>query len=95
MLLQREFGHSRKQINYLAQNIPKGNAAGFLLIEHLWTKEIKSRSHEKRVVLLTNGFITIDSLVAMGAHLAEEVKAAEKSHRNITVSFDFYDLPLS
>ena len=74
----KEFGLDQKQIRNIAQNIPKGTYAGFLLIEHLWAKKFKEIAMKKHAVLLANGFITLDSLVAMGAHLAEGAKAAEK-----------------
>ncbi len=74
----KEFGLDKKQINNIAQNIPNGTAAGFVLIEHLWAKRFKEIALSKHAVLLANGFITMDALVAMGAHLAEGVKAAEK-----------------
>jgi len=74
----KEFGLDQKQVKDIAKNIPKGTAAGFLLIEHLWAKKFKEIALKKHAVLLANGFITMDSLVAMGAHLAEGAKAAEK-----------------
>ena len=49
-----------------------------MLIEHLWAKKFKEIALKQHGVLLANGFITLDSLVAMGAHLAEGAKAAEK-----------------
>ena len=73
----KEFGLDQKQVKNIAQNIPNGTAAGFLLIEHLWAKKFKEIALSKHAVLLANGFITMDSLVAMGAHLAEGAKAAE------------------
>jgi uncharacterized membrane protein len=74
----KEFGLDKKQINNIAAQIPNGTAAGFVLIEHLWAKRFKEIALSKHAVLLANGFITMDSLVAMGAHLAEGAKAAEK-----------------
>jgi uncharacterized membrane protein len=74
----KEFGLSQKQIKEIAQDIPNGTAAGLLLVEHLWAKKFKEIALEQHAVLLANGFITPDSLVAMGAHLAEGAKAAEK-----------------
>ena len=73
----KEFGLDKKQINTIAQNIPNGTAAGFVLIEHLWAKRFKEIALSKHAVLLANGFITRDALMDMGAHLAEGIKAAE------------------
>ncbi|MDD1707342.1 MAG: DUF1269 domain-containing protein, partial [Methanoregulaceae archaeon] len=74
----KEFGLSQKQIKEIAKNIPNGTAAGLLLIEHLWAKKFKEIALKQHGVLLANGFITLDSLVALGAHLAEGAKAAEQ-----------------
>jgi uncharacterized membrane protein len=74
----KEFGISQKQIKDIAKDVPNNTYVGMLLIEHLWAKKFKEIALKKHAVLLANGFITMDSLVAMGAHLAEGVKAAEK-----------------
>jgi len=74
----KEFGLSQKQIKEIAKNIPNGTAAGLLLIEHLWAKKFKEIALKQHGVLLANGFITLDSLVSLGAHLAEGAKAAEQ-----------------
>jgi uncharacterized membrane protein len=74
----KEFGLSQQQVKEIAKDIPNGTAAGLLLIEHLWAKKFKEIAMKQHAVLLANGFITLDSLVAMGAHLAEGAKAAEK-----------------
>ena len=74
----KEFGLSKKQIKDIAKEIPQGTAAGFLLIEHLWAKKFKEIALKQHGVLLANGFITLDSLVALGANLAEGARAAEK-----------------
>jgi len=74
----KEFGLSKEQIADIAENIPNETAAGFLLIEHLWAKKFKEIALKQHGVLLANGFITLDSLVAMGAHLTEGARAGEK-----------------
>jgi uncharacterized membrane protein len=76
--MSKEFGLSMQQIREIAENIPNETAAGFLLIEHLWAKKFKEIALKQDGVLLANGFITPDSLIALGVHLAEGAKAAEK-----------------
>jgi len=76
--MEKEFGLNQQQIREIARDIPKGSAAGFLLIEHLWAKKFKEIALTQDGVLLANGFITPDSLIALGSELAEGVKAAEK-----------------
>jgi len=79
----KEFGLSQKQINEIAKDIPNGTAAGLLLIEHLWANKFKEIARKQHGVLLANGFITPETLVAAGVQLAEGTKAAEKA-------FDYY-----
>jgi len=74
----KEFGLSKEQISKIAKDMPKETAAGFLLVEHLWAKKFKEIAMKQHGVLLANGFITMDSLVALGANLAEGAKAAAK-----------------
>ena len=74
----KEFGLSREQIKEIAKNIPNDTAAGFLLVEHLWAKKFKEIALKQHGILLANGFITLDSLVAMGAALAEGAKVGEQ-----------------
>ncbi len=76
--MSKEFGLNQKQIREIAKNVPNGSAAGFLLIEHLWAKKLKEIALEQDGVVLANGFITPDSLIALGSELAEGIKAAEK-----------------
>ena len=58
--------------------MPKGTAAGFLLIEHLWAKKFKEIAMEKHGVLLANSFISPQAFIALGRELAEGKKTAEK-----------------
>jgi len=74
----KEFGLSHKQIKEIAKDMPNGTGAGLLLIEHLWAKKFKEIAMEKHGVVLANGFISPQALVALGAELAAGAKAAEK-----------------
>jgi uncharacterized membrane protein len=74
----KEFGLNKEQIKNIAKDMPNGTAAGFLLIEHLWAKTFKELAMEKHGVVLANGFISPQALVALGAELAEGAKTAEK-----------------
>jgi len=75
---QKEFGLSQEKIMEIAKNIPKGTAAGLLLIEHLWAKKLKELVIKQDGVVLAQGFIEPVALVALGAELADGAKAAEK-----------------
>jgi uncharacterized membrane protein len=70
-------GLSRERIMEIAQEVPKGTAAGLLLIEHLWAKKLKETALNNDGVLLAQGFIEPAALVALGEELAEGAEAAE------------------
>ncbi len=70
-------GLSRERIMEIAQEVPKGTAAGLLLIEHLWAKNLKEMARNQDGVLLAQGFIEPSALVALGEELAEGAEAAE------------------
>jgi uncharacterized membrane protein len=73
-----EFGLTQEQARQIADNKPNGTAAGIMLVEHLWAKKIKELAFEEDGVLLANTFITPQSLVALGAELAEGAQIAEQ-----------------
>ena len=74
----KDFGLTQSQIREVAKSMPRGTAAGFMLVEHLWAKKFKEIAQKQNGVLLANGFISPGDLVALGAHLAEGAKAAER-----------------
>jgi uncharacterized membrane protein len=75
---QKEFGLDTEDIMEIAEDIPKGTAAGLLLIEHLWAKKLKEIALNVDGVVLAQDFIRPIALVALGSELAEGAKAAEK-----------------
>jgi uncharacterized membrane protein len=75
---QKEFGLSQERIMEIAESVPKGTAAGILLVEHLWAKKFKEIAMKQNGIVLAQGFIEPVALVALGAELAEGAKAAEK-----------------
>ena len=74
----KEFGLDQEQIAQIAENMPKGSAAGIMLVEHLWAKKLKELAYEQDGVLIANAFINPETLVAIGAELAEGAKIAEQ-----------------
>jgi uncharacterized membrane protein len=71
-------GLSRERISEIAQKVPKGTAAGILLVEHLWAKKLKEIAQNQHGVLMAEGFIEPAALVALGTELAEGAETAEK-----------------
>jgi uncharacterized membrane protein len=74
----KEFGLSQEQIRNIADNMPNGTAAGLMLVEHLWAKKLKEIASKQDGILLANAFITPQTLIAIGAELAEGAKMAEQ-----------------
>jgi uncharacterized membrane protein len=74
----KEFGLSKERIMAIAKDIPKDKAAGFVLFEHLWAKKLKDLVRKQDEVVLAEGFIQLEALVALGSEMAEGAKAAEK-----------------
>ncbi len=74
----KEFGLTQEQVKQIADNMPKGTAAGMMLVEHLWAKRFKEIAIKQDGILLANAFITPQTLVAIGAEIAEGAKIAEQ-----------------
>ncbi len=75
---QKEFGLSQEQIQEIAASIPRGSAAGFVLLEHLWAKRLRELAQEQDGVMLANGFVSPQALIGMGRELAEGARIAEQ-----------------
>ena len=80
---QHAFGLSREQIEQLAGSIEPGQAAAFVLIEHVWARELKTAVRDAGGVPLGEGFLTPEAvsevvleLGAMAAAL-DEVEAEQ------------------
>lgn len=74
---QKEYGLSRERMMEIAQRMPNGTAAGLLLVEHLWAKNLKEIIRNQDGVVLAQGIIEPAALVALGSELAEGAETAE------------------
>lgn len=75
---QENYGITRKEILDIVKAVPEGTAACILIIEHLWAKNLKQALRDAGGVLVAQGMLTPELLVAAGEELAEAVKFAEK-----------------
>jgi uncharacterized membrane protein len=73
----KEYGLSRERMMEIAQRMPNNTAAGLLLIEHLWAKNLKEIARNQDGVVLAQGIIEPSALVALGSELAEGAETAE------------------
>jgi uncharacterized membrane protein len=81
----RAFGMSKDEIQALAESLEPGHSAGFLLIEHVWARDLKQSIRDAGGVPLGEGFLTPETvrtvepeLAAMADALAEET--AKEAH---------------
>jgi uncharacterized membrane protein len=65
------FGLSVDDINEIADRIPRGTAAAFILIEHLWATGLQEAVRNADGTVIAQGWITPATLVAMGQELPE------------------------
>ena len=65
------FGLSRGEIQEIAASLEPGSSAGFLLIEHVWARELKRAIRQTGGFPLGEGFLTPETL----AHIAPELVA--------------------
>jgi uncharacterized membrane protein len=72
------FGLSTDDIDEIADRIPRGTAATFILLEHLWAIGVKEAIRNADGQVIAQGWITPATLVAMGERMAEEAGASPK-----------------
>jgi uncharacterized membrane protein len=72
---QGEFGLDEDDVDAIADLIPPGSAALFLLLEHLWAIGLKEAVRNADGTVIAQGWITPATLVAMGRKAAEEAAA--------------------
>jgi uncharacterized membrane protein len=67
-----EFGLSSDDVDEIADLIPRGAAAAFLLLEHLWAIGLKEAVRNSDGQVIAHGWITPATLIAMGEEVAEQ-----------------------
>ena len=61
-----EFGLTADDIDEIADLIPRGSAAAFILLEHLWAIGLKEALRNANGAVIAHGWLTPATLVAMG-----------------------------
>jgi len=75
---QKNYGITEEDILEITEAIPEGTAAAIFIIEHLWAKNLKLAIQDAGGVLVSQGMLTPELLVAVGEELAEAVEFVEK-----------------
>jgi uncharacterized membrane protein len=63
------FGLSQTEMQEMAASLHPGDSAGFLLVEHVWARDLKSAVRDAGGFPLGDGFLTPEALAAVGTEL--------------------------
>jgi uncharacterized membrane protein len=72
------FGLSQTQMQEMAASLHPGDSAGFLLVEHVWARDLKSAVRDAGGFPLGDGFLTPEALAAVGTELVAISEAIEE-----------------
>jgi uncharacterized membrane protein len=79
------FGLSQSEIHDMAASLDPGSSAGFVLIEHVWARDLKDAIRDAGGFPLGEGFLTPEALAEVAVELVamseaiEELEAEETS----------------
>ena len=77
------FGLSQREIEGMAASLEPGTSAGFLLVEHVWARDLKRAIRQTGGFPLGEGFLTPEAIAEVAAELVvlseilEELEAEE------------------
>ena len=71
------FGLSRTEIQDLAGSLEPGSSAGFVLIEHVWARELKGAIRDAGGFPLGEGFLTPEAIAEVAVELVAMSEALE------------------
>jgi hypothetical protein len=72
------FGLSLDDIRDMARQLDPGTAAGFVLLEHVWARDLRAAVREAGGVPVAEGFLTEESLGLVVAEITEAVVRLEE-----------------
>ena len=72
------FGLSHTEIEEIAASLAPGSSAGFLLIEHVWARDLKRALRDAGGFPLGEGFLTPEAIAAVAAELVAMSEALEE-----------------
>jgi uncharacterized membrane protein len=72
------FGLSQKEIRGIAASLHPGDSAGFLLIEHVWARDLKLAIRDAGGFPLGEGFLTPEALSEVATELLAMSEAIEE-----------------
>jgi uncharacterized membrane protein len=72
------FGLSSEQIEEIAALLEPRSSAGFMLIEHVWARDLKRAIRDAGGVPIGEGFLTPETIALVGGDLAAMAEAIEE-----------------
>lgn len=72
------FGLTLHEIRDLARELAPGTAAGFVLLEHTWAKDLRKAIREAGGIPVAEGFLTEEVLESVVAEIAAAVRHLEE-----------------
>ena len=72
------FGLSQSEIQDMAASLDPGSSAGFVLIEHVWARELKRAIRGTGGFPIGEGFLTPETIAAVAAELVAMAEALEE-----------------
>jgi uncharacterized membrane protein len=72
------FGLSKSEIHEVAASLDPGSSAGFVLIEHVWARDLKSAIRDAGGFPLGEGFLTPEALAEVAIELVAMSEAIEE-----------------
>jgi uncharacterized membrane protein len=72
------FGLSNEDIQSIAASVPPGTTALMVLFEHRWALPLKAAVESAGGMIMAQGFVRPENLIAMGANLAAAEATAEQ-----------------
>jgi hypothetical protein len=72
------FGLSQSEIHDMAASLRPGTSAGFLLIEHVWARDLKGAIRDAGGFPLGEGFLTPEALAEVAIELVAMSEAIEE-----------------
>jgi uncharacterized membrane protein len=72
------FGLGTEQIEAMAGSLEPGQSAAFLLVEHVWARDLKRAIRDAGGVPVGEGFLTPEALALVGAELVAMSEALEE-----------------
>jgi uncharacterized membrane protein len=72
-----DFGLDSDDMDEIADRIPRGSAAAFILLEHLWAIGLKESLRNTNGAVIAHGWLTPGTLIAMGEQAAAMAEAGD------------------